>query len=57
MFRMCFYMHSRFIENHLIWILEDGPSFQGGGGVVSDNRCKQSNIPATQTQTRRCEAK
>jgi hypothetical protein len=22
---MCVYMHSRFIENHPIWILEDGP--------------------------------
>jgi hypothetical protein len=25
MLRMCVYMHSRFIENHLIRILEDGP--------------------------------
>jgi hypothetical protein len=25
MVHMCVYMHSRFIENHLIWILEDGP--------------------------------
>jgi hypothetical protein len=25
MFRMCVYMHSRFVENHLIRILEDGP--------------------------------
>jgi hypothetical protein len=25
MLRMCVYMHSRFIENHLIQILEDGP--------------------------------
>jgi hypothetical protein len=25
MLRMCVYMHSRFIENHPIWILEDGP--------------------------------
>jgi hypothetical protein len=25
MLRMCVYMHSRFVENHLIWILEDGP--------------------------------
>jgi hypothetical protein len=24
MFRMCVYMHSRFVENHPIWILEDG---------------------------------
>jgi hypothetical protein len=23
MLRMCVYMHSRFIKNHLIWILED----------------------------------
>jgi hypothetical protein len=22
---MCVYMHSRFVENHPIWILEDGP--------------------------------
>jgi hypothetical protein len=22
--RMCVCMHSRFVENHLIWILEDG---------------------------------
>jgi hypothetical protein len=25
MLRMCVCMHSRFIENHLIQILEDGP--------------------------------
>jgi hypothetical protein len=25
MLRMCVYMHSRFTENHSIWILEDGP--------------------------------
>jgi hypothetical protein len=25
MLRMCVYMHSRFIENHPIQILEDGP--------------------------------
>jgi hypothetical protein len=25
MLRMCVYMHSRFVENHLIRILEDGP--------------------------------
>jgi hypothetical protein len=25
MLRMCVFMHSRFIKNHLIWILEDGP--------------------------------
>jgi hypothetical protein len=25
MLRMCVYMHSRFVENHPIWILEDGP--------------------------------
>jgi hypothetical protein len=25
MFHMCVYMHSRFVENHPIQILEDGP--------------------------------
>jgi hypothetical protein len=25
MLRMCVYMHSRFVENHMIRILEDGP--------------------------------
>jgi hypothetical protein len=25
MLRMCVCMHSCFVENHLIWILEDGP--------------------------------
>ncbi len=25
MLRMCVYMHSRFVENHPIQILEDGP--------------------------------
>jgi hypothetical protein len=25
MLRMCVCMHSRFVENHPIWILEDGP--------------------------------
>jgi hypothetical protein len=25
MLRMCVYMHSRFVENHLIQILKDGP--------------------------------
>jgi hypothetical protein len=30
MLRMCVYMHSRFIENHLIWILEDGPLISEG---------------------------
>jgi hypothetical protein len=25
MLRMCVYMHSRFVENHPIRILEDGP--------------------------------
>jgi hypothetical protein len=25
MLRMCVYMHSRFVENHPIWILKDGP--------------------------------
>jgi hypothetical protein len=35
MLSMCVYMHSRFIENHLIWILEDGPLIYGGGGILS----------------------
>jgi hypothetical protein len=30
MLRMCVYMHSRFIENHLIRILEDGPLISEG---------------------------
>jgi hypothetical protein len=30
MFRMCVYMHSRFVENHLIQILEDGPLISEG---------------------------
>jgi hypothetical protein len=30
MFRMCVYMHSCFIENHLIQILEDGPLISEG---------------------------
>jgi hypothetical protein len=25
MLRMCVYMHSHFVENHSIWILENGP--------------------------------
>jgi hypothetical protein len=25
MLRLCVYMHSRFVENQPIWILEDGP--------------------------------
>jgi hypothetical protein len=31
MIRMCVYMHSRFIENHPIRILEDGPLISEGG--------------------------
>jgi hypothetical protein len=30
MLRMCVYMHSRFVENHPIWILEDGPLISEG---------------------------
>jgi hypothetical protein len=30
MLRMCVYMHSRFVENHLIRILEDGPLISEG---------------------------
>jgi hypothetical protein len=30
MFRMCLYMHSRFVENHPIRMLEDGPLISEG---------------------------
>jgi hypothetical protein len=30
MLRMCVYMHSRFVENHPIWILQDGPLISEG---------------------------
>jgi hypothetical protein len=30
MLHMCVYMHSRFVENHSIWILEDGPLISEG---------------------------
>jgi hypothetical protein len=30
MLRICVYMHSRFIENHSIWILKDGPLISEG---------------------------
>jgi hypothetical protein len=30
MLRMCVYMHFRFVENHPIWILEDGPLISEG---------------------------
>jgi hypothetical protein len=36
MLRMCVYMHSLFIENHPIWILEDGPLISKG--VLSHRR-------------------
>jgi hypothetical protein len=40
MLRMCVYMHSRFIENHPIWILEDGLLISEGvlsqGGELQD---------------------
>jgi hypothetical protein len=38
MLRMCVYMHSRFVENHLIRILEDGPLIFEG--VLSQIRQK-----------------
>jgi hypothetical protein len=38
MFRMCVYMHSHFIENHLIWILQDGPLISEV--VLSQNRIR-----------------
>jgi hypothetical protein len=34
MLRMCVYMHSRFVENHPIRILEDGPLISKGGSVT-----------------------
>jgi hypothetical protein len=37
---MCVYMHSRFIENHLIRILEDGPLISEG--VLSQRYNKNS---------------
>jgi hypothetical protein len=37
MLRMCVYMHSRFIENHSIRILEDGPLISEV--VLSHSRC------------------
>jgi hypothetical protein len=36
MLRMCVYMHSRFVENHSIRILEDGPLISEG--VLSQYR-------------------
>jgi hypothetical protein len=38
MLRICVYMHSRFVENHLIRILEDGPLFFEGGSVTASIR-------------------
>jgi hypothetical protein len=32
---MCVYMYSRFVENHPIWILEDGPLISEGGSVTN----------------------
>jgi hypothetical protein len=44
MLRMCGCMHSRFFENHPIWILEDGPLIfevvlSQTGRMTSDDRC------------------
>jgi hypothetical protein len=41
MLRMCVYMHSRFVENHPIRILKDGPLISEG--VLS--QCRASNRP------------
>jgi hypothetical protein len=38
MLRICVYMHSRFVENHPIQILEDGPLIFEG--VLSHNKEK-----------------
>ncbi len=42
MLRMCVYMHSRFVENHPIRILEDGPFISEG--VLSHSTYKNSYI-------------
>jgi hypothetical protein len=39
MLRMCVYMHSRFVENHPIGILEDGPLISEG--VLSHVSCRK----------------
>jgi hypothetical protein len=39
MLRMCVYMHSRFVENHLIRILKDGP-------LISEVVLSQFTLPA-----------
>jgi hypothetical protein len=41
MLRMCVYMHSRFVENHPIQILEDGPLISEG--VLSHTPCVYIN--------------
>jgi hypothetical protein len=57
MLRMCVYMHSRFVENHPIWIVEDGPLIFWGGSVTASIRarlglnphCKHLKIATTLT--------
>jgi hypothetical protein len=44
MLRMCVCMHSHFIENHLIWILEDRPLISE---VVLPQRPNASRAPST----------
>jgi hypothetical protein len=51
MLRMCVYMHSRFVENHPIRILEDGPLISEGdlshptsAGHANHNRYKINAI-------------
>jgi hypothetical protein len=41
MLRMCVYMHSRFVENHPIRILEDRPLISE---VVLSHRCLKSYL-------------
>jgi hypothetical protein len=44
MLRMCVYMHSRFVENHPIRILEDGPLISKG--VLSQEGATILEVPA-----------
>jgi hypothetical protein len=44
MLRMCVCMHSRFVENHPIRILEDGPLILNGGGGFCHNDYHDSFI-------------
>jgi hypothetical protein len=49
MLRMCVCMHSHFIENHLIRILEYGPLISE---VVRSHRCLESRIAIVQASSK-----